>query len=105
VSTEWPFTPECETGGWNVERSDTFEGWYAIDEARDEQVCAYYDIEDGLPNLADAHDIANVSLIAAAPRMYRALKELIRYEDEELREDERLDTDEARSVIDWIDQR
>lgn len=101
---DWPFTPEVDSGGWMV-------GW---DHGRPGFV--YFLDSDHHPGETEAQRAANVNLIAAAPRMYRALKAVIdanralveaTMAEEELGAIEKLDQAvavEAQNVIDWIEE-
>lgn len=93
MTEHWPFTPEVDTGGWQIEaRKYTGEVHYIIEGAEE------------TPDEGEA----NASLIAAAPRMYRALKTIVQRMDE-YREnpsvDELTPIEDGRAVIDWIDGR
>ena len=91
MSEEWPFTPEVDTGGWQV--GVEHEGTYFLDQNFHSPVSA-------------EQDTANVNLIAAAPRMYRALKEITEHRHSSFSEGEICGPAiRAREVIDWIDQR
>jgi hypothetical protein len=82
---DWPFTPEVEGGGWQVEAGDGIESW----------MTGYFiEGDDG------EHTTTNVNLIAAAPRMYRALKKIAA-----TRGLFHNTTREAQEIVDWIDQR
>jgi hypothetical protein len=96
MSEEWPFTPEVKTGGWQVyaiEHPDNRQTLYVLDES--------FHREPSSDETA-----ANVNLIAAAPRMYRAVKELTEHRHSAFAEGEICGPAiRAREVIDWIDQR
>ena len=96
ATDDWPFTPEVETGGWQVERDEEAWGRFRIEGFVEPD--AYE--PDGYDE-ASREEIADANLIAAAPRMYRALKALIA-EEEGLRSQAWRD---GIAVIAWIDQR
>lgn len=91
--TDLPFTPEVETGGWQVARDEDAWGRYTIEGFVEPD----YTIEDILVR-AEAEDAANANLIAAAPRMYRLLKDLAEIRPLVM-------ADRAQELLDWIDNR
>jgi hypothetical protein len=99
---KWPFTPESKSGGWQVQASDSFTGMYWIEEAGEEQEAAMGG-SNRQAKLSEVHDSNNANLIAAAPRMYRALKGLLAagYTPDPTHDSGLL---EAEKVIDWIDE-
>lgn len=94
------FTPEVSTGGWMIlteiidNESDDLEMrvGYVLDPA-------FHPNTDALISEVGA----NVRLIAAAPRMYRVLKEVI--EEAPIRGFSGASIDDAAEVLDWIDDR
>lgn len=99
MSEGWPFTPEVKgrglDGGWMVGHGDG-----------DVRAFYYLDPDWHRPE-TDEQIAANTNLIAAAPRMYRALKRLhAAIETEADIGDEYGEAlGHAADVIDWIDQR
>lgn len=105
--SDWPFSPEVEneTGGWSVEASEEHYGAYYIEEAQWEQEDWPGEVEGDDEEarrllIADQHDHNNTNLIAAAPRLYRLVKELLATEGID-----QLDLEaKAKEVINWIDE-
>lgn len=97
ATDDWPFTPEAPTGGWSISRDEEAWGRYQIEEFKGPD----YDDEADAER-AHAEEIADVNLIAAAPRMYRALKAVIAENDEFGAPDA---FSQVRDVVDWIDGR
>lgn len=106
VEEFWPFTPEVESGGWMIEKDEDVWGRFRIDGFKEPET------DEGETDdivRAEMEESADVNLIAAAPRMYRALKHLFTAIDAPWTEglpsggSTTPAYEELREVIRWID--